>query len=141
MKQYQVFNHTADLGVEVYGETQADLFRQAALALFDLLLEGIDVQETASLEVRTLAIAGADSADLFVNFLREVLYLFNGEGLVLKDCRIGRVDDQDMTAEIRCNRFDPSRSKVKAEIKAVTYHQASVRKVKGTWVGRVIFDV
>jgi len=141
MRHYNIFDHTADLGVDVFGETQADLFRQAALALFDLLIEAFDVQASASPEVRGLAITGADSADLFVNFLREVLYLFNGDRLVLKDCRIGRVDETQLTAEIRCDRFDASRYRVRTEIKAVTYHQASVRKTENGWMGRVIFDV
>jgi len=36
---YRLFDHTADLGVEVFGKTRKDLFVNAAAALFDLLLD------------------------------------------------------------------------------------------------------
>jgi len=141
MKRYRVFDHTADLGVEVHGKTQADLFSRAALALSDLLVEEVDAQKTSSTETRTLVIDGADSTDLFVNFLREILYLFNGEGFVLTACRVGQIDDQELTAEISGDRYDARTHRVKTEIKAVTYHQAAVRKTTQGWLGSVIFDV
>ena len=85
MKNYRVFDHTADLGVEVYGKTPEALFDNAALALFDLMVDAAGIQST---QCRNMVIEGADRTDLFVNFLREILYLFNGEGFVLTACRI-----------------------------------------------------
>jgi SHS2 domain-containing protein len=141
VKNYRVFDHTADLGIEILGQTQADLFSHAAMALSDLLVEEVDARKTASTETRTLVIDGADSPDLFVNFLREILYLFNGEGLVLTSCRIAQIDAGRLTADIRCCRYDARKHRVKKEIKAVTYHQAAVVKTAKGWQGRVIFDV
>jgi SHS2 domain-containing protein len=141
VKNYRVFDHTADLGIEILGQTQADLFSHAAMALSDLLVEEVDARKTASTETRTLVIDGADSPDLFVNFLREILYLFNGEGLVLTVCRIAQIDAGRLTADIRCCRYDARKHRVKKEIKAVTYHQAAVVKTAQGWQGRVIFDV
>jgi SHS2 domain-containing protein len=138
MHHYKIFDHTADLGVEISGETQADLFSHAALALFDLL---VDARGMEAAEFREIAIDGADITDLFVNFLREILYLFNGEGFVLTSCRIGRIDDRRLTAKIRGGRYDARKHRVKTEIKAVTYHQAAVMKTAKGWEGRVVFDV
>jgi len=141
MKHYNIFNHTADLGVEVFGETLPDLFSHAALALADLLVEGMEALETAFPDTRAIVIEGSDIADLFVNFLREILYLFNGEGLILKTCRIVRIDDRSLVAELCGERYDPERHRVRMEIKAVTYHQAAVEKTVEGWEGRVVFDV
>ena len=138
MHHYKVFDHTADLGIEVSGKTQTDLFNHAALALFDLM---VDARGMAVSEFREIIIDGADITDLFVNFLREILYLFNGEGFVLTSCRIVRIDERRLTAEISGSRYDPLRHRVKTEIKAVTYHQASVRNMAEGWLGRVVFDV
>jgi len=135
---YKVFDHTADLGIDVSGKTQADLFSNAALALFEVMVDAAGIQTT---QYREMAIEGADRTDLFVNFLREILYLFNGEGLVLTACRIAQIDEGRLTAEIRCGRYDARKHRVKTEIKAVTYHQAVVRHAEGKWIGRVIFDV
>ena len=97
MHHYKVFDHTADLGVEISGKTKGDLFNHAALALFDLLMDapGMDASQC-----REITIEGADITDLFVNFLREILYLFNGEGFVLISCRIIWIDERRLTAEI-----------------------------------------
>ena len=64
MSNYKFFNHTADIGVEITGSTKKDLFVNAAEALFDVMIENK---------------TGADVSDLLINFLREILYLFNGE--------------------------------------------------------------
>jgi len=37
--------------------------------------------------------------------------------------------------------FEPARHVVKMEIKAVTYHQATVLKTDSGWQGRIICDV
>jgi SHS2 domain-containing protein len=37
--------------------------------------------------------------------------------------------------------FDPSRHKYNLEIKAITYHQVSVKEEGGKWEARVIFDI
>jgi SHS2 domain-containing protein len=135
---YRLFDHTADLGIDVFGETQADLFSHAALALFDLMVDATGLQTTQS---REMAIDGADRTDLFVNFLREILYLFNSEGLVLTVCRIMQIDAKRLTAEIHYGRYDARKHRVKTEIKAVTYHQAAVVQTARGWQGRVVFDV
>jgi len=135
---YRLFDHTADLGIDVFGETQADLFSHAALALFDLMVAAAGMQATQG---RNIVIEGADRTDLFVNFLREILYLFNGEGLVLTACRIVQIDAKRLTAEIHCGRYDARKHRVKTEIKAVTYHQAAVVQTARGWQGRVVFDV
>ena len=138
MKNYRVFDHTADLGIEVSGQTPEALFDHAALALFDLMVDAAGIPST---QCRNLVIEGSDRTDLFVNFLREILYLFNGDGCVLTACRVSSIDEGRLTAEIRCGRYDARKHRVKKEIKAVTYHQAAVRKTAQGWQGRVIFDV
>ena len=37
--KYRVFNHTADLGVEIYGKTVEELFVNAAFAIGDLMTD------------------------------------------------------------------------------------------------------
>jgi SHS2 domain-containing protein len=138
MHHYKVFDHTADLGIEVFGGTQAELFCHAALALSDLLVDARGMKTT---DVRNIAIEGDNITDLFINFLREILYLFNGKGFLLTSCRVERIDDRQLIVEIRGGRYDARKHRVKTEIKAVTYHQAAVRKTAEGWQGRVVFDV
>jgi SHS2 domain-containing protein len=136
---YRIFDHTADLGVEVTAATQEELYAGAAVALFDLLTDLATVRADTSREV---VIAGEDAAGLLVNFLRELLDAYNREGFLMKTCLVQEVDSRRIKALLRGERFDPVRHRIEKEIKAVTYHQASVEKTgDGGWVARVVFDV
>lgn len=138
MKRYRVFDHTADLGLEIYGRDEKELFSNAAFAIFDLTVHLHDVNVS---EVRSIAVSGSDREDLFVNYLREILYMLNGQGLLLKEFSIREIGSRHLVAEVRGEAFDPERHSIKTEIKAVTYHQVEVEKNKGGWKARVIFDV
>jgi len=135
---YRVFDHTADLGIEISGETLGDVYAGAALALSDLLTDISAVRES---EERTVAVEGEDEADLLVNFLREVLYAWNGEGFLAKTCAVREISHGRLTAVLRGEPHDPAQHLIRREIKAVTYHQASVRRTAEGWRGRVVFDV
>ena len=135
---YRVFDHTADLGVEVSAATVEELYAAAAFALFDLLT---DLSTVRAGITREIVVTGEDQADLLVNFLREVLYLWNGGGFLIKTCLVREITPQRLKALLRGERFDPSRHRIKQEIKAVTYHQASVCETDKGWVAKVVFDV
>ena len=79
---YRILDHTADIGVEVHGATLTDLFSQAAFALVDLLTDRTLL--TGATE-KVIRIEGSDMTDLWINYLREILYLFNGESFLLQD--------------------------------------------------------
>ena len=135
---YRIFDHTADLGVEITGASQEEIYAGAADALFDLLTDLSSVRES---EERKLTIEGEGPDDLLVNFLRELLYLWNGEGFLMKRCTILDTAHRRLTAVLRGERYDPARHRIRMEIKAATYHQASIRRTATGWIGRVVFDV
>ena len=39
MKNYETFNHTADIGIEINGQTRKELFANAVAAMFDLMVD------------------------------------------------------------------------------------------------------
>lgn len=135
---YRVFDHTADLGLEVHAASLEALYAEAAVALFDLLTDLSRVREGV---LREIVVIGEDPADLLINFLREILYLWNGEQWLVKTCRIREATPQRLDVRLRGETFDPLRHPVKQEIKAVTYHQATVSENKEGWVATVVFDV
>jgi SHS2 domain-containing protein len=135
---YRVFDHTADLGVEISAASVDETYATAAFALFDLLA---DLSTVRAGITREITVEGEDPADLLVNFLREALYLWNGEGFLIKTCSVREAAPQRLKALLRGERFDPVRHRIKQEIKAVTYHQASVCETEKGWVAKVVFDV
>lgn len=139
MKRYEFINHTADLGIKVKGESLRELFANAGYALFDIILEKIDkIKPKQSVDIN---IPGGEIEDIFVNWMRELLSKFNMEELGFKEFNIRKVDKSGLEATVRGEKIDPLTHSLKTEIKAVTYHGLEVRKNKGLWKVKVIFDV
>ena len=148
MQKYKKFNHTADIGCEIFGKTRKELFANGVAALFDLILDqkpdlgklsAVAVRE--ALEEKRIIIAGNDLEDLFINFLREALFLFNGTNWVITSCHLVEITRQRIVAQLSGESYNPKQHAVKTEIKAVTYHGLSIKNTKAGWKARVIFDV
>ncbi|MHB8138660.1 MAG: archease [Smithellaceae bacterium] len=139
MKFYKLIDHTADLGIEVTGRTKRELFTKAALSLVDIVVERKGTPSV--LKEKALAVEGSDPADLLINFLREILYLVNGEALIVEDCNIQECSNQRLVAKLRIEPYNKENYSMKTEVKAVTYHGLSVERIKNGWRAKVIFDV
>ncbi len=136
--KYTLIDHTADFGIHVFGADPVELFANAAFATFDTLTE-IDALE--SLETTNLRVTGDDWPDLMVNWLRELLYFWNGKELLVKQVHILALSENELSAKVELDPFDPDRHEIKIEIKAVTYHQIQVSRGLEGWEAKVIFDV
>ena len=138
MKFYHTFNHTADLGLAIRGASRELLFTNAAVAVFDMITDLACVEPR---ETRRIVAEGTSDEDLLINFLREVLYLYNGERWLLKDIRMTRFGETALEAEAQGEPHDDRKHEICKEIKAVTYHQAKVFRTPDGWEAKVIFDV
>ncbi len=138
MKKYQTFDHTADLGIRIFGRTFEEVMTNAAFALFDLLTDLDRVQETLSC---TIHVEAAEREELLVRWLSELLFLCETQGYLFKRFQFSHLDQGSLQALAHGEIFTPTRHEFKTEIKAVTYHQAALREIDGGWEGRVIFDI
>ncbi len=138
MHPYTLIDHTADLGIRVTAGSLERLFEEAADALFDLLLRSKRHQRT---ERRLLEVEGLDLEDLMVNWLRELLYFFNGQDKAAASISVARVEPTLVRAEVELYEIDFLRDEILREIKAVTYHRIQVERLNGDFVTQVIFDI
>lgn len=148
MPKYKLFNHTADIGCEIFGKTRKELFANGVTALFDLILDQkrdrgnfLAAALRTTGEEKSITINGNGLEDLLINFLREVLYLFNGKKWVTIDCRPVEITRELIVAQLYGESYNLKKHPVTMEIKAVTYHGLSVKKTAQGWKARVIFDV
>jgi SHS2 domain-containing protein len=140
MSNYKFFDHTADIGVEVTGRTRKELFVNAAEALFDVMIEN-KAGRVAAKQQKKITVEGTDAADLLINFLRELLYLFNGEKFITDCCEIIEFSNKNIQARLTGESFNSKKHLIKTEIKAVTYSGAKVERRNDGWKARIIFDV
>jgi SHS2 domain-containing protein len=138
MSPYRFLDHTADLRIEVEGGTLEELFREAAAALFDVIV-GLDSVEVR--EFREVRASGEDTKELLVDWLRELLYRFDGEGMVFSRFEITDFSGTGMRARCGGEPFDRRRHRIRHEIKAVTYHGLEIVERKGTLSVSVVFDI
>ncbi|UCF57312.1 MAG: archease [Deltaproteobacteria bacterium] len=135
---YTLLDHTADLGIKVRGTDLKDLFESTARALMHLMVRGETPSKTAPMKI---FVSGEDLADLMVRWLGEVLYLFEGENLVVTSIHIDSLSSSHLDAKLETVPFDPTTHEILSEIKAVTYHQIEVAEKGNRWEAKVIFDM
>ena len=95
----------------------------------------------AEREERTLSITGVDLADLWISYLRELLYMANGEGFLVRTVDVRRLSGKHLSLIVTGEPYDPARHEILTEIKAVTYHQAMILRTAAGWHGRFVVDV
>ncbi|MFH2013020.1 MAG: archease [Pseudomonadota bacterium] len=138
MKRYELIDHTADLGIEVYGRNLKELFQNAGYALFEIICDISNVTESIQKKVY---VDGEDLEQLMVVWLGELLYLHDTERLLFKRFDIEEIEERRMAATVYGEEFKEGHHNIKTEVKAVTYHQIQVRKEDDIWKARVIFDL
>lgn len=135
---YEIIDHTADTGIRVWALNPAELFTEAARAMFELITETGRLSFT---ETREIHIQGLDRTDLLVNWLRELLLLWSAEQHLVQSTRIITISESRLSAGVFVQPFDPEKHLIYTDIKAVTYHCAEAAPAEGGWEATVIFDV
>ena len=120
---FEVFDHTADVGVRAWGPDLPAAFAQAARGLFSLLVPLDAIRETAA---RALAVEAGDPESLLVTWLDELLFVFETEGLVFSRFDVALPTPTALTATAHGEPFDPRRHRGGVVVKAATYHQVAV---------------
>jgi SHS2 domain-containing protein len=138
MGTFEVFDHTADVGIVAHASTLPELFEAAAEGMFSLIVDGASVENRAWVE-RT--VEAADPEGLLVAWLSDLLTLQAAQGFVPKVFVVDDISGNRLRATVHGEPVDPDRHKFRLDVKAVTYHQLEVAPEDGGWRARVILDV
>ncbi len=138
MKRYEMIDHTADIGIRVFGKDIAEVFSNSAYAMFDILTDPEKVEKKESYNVQ---VSANNIEQLLVKWLDELLFRYETERVIFGEFVINEIDDTHINAMVIGEKIDRNRHEIKTEIKNVTYHQLQIRKTDGDWEAQVIFDV
>lgn len=137
---FELLEDTADLGFISCGENLSECFGNAARALSSSLVdpETVDVSVGYNFEIKA-----KDLEMLLHDFLSEILYIFETEDIIFKvfDVVICEGGEPTLSCRLFGESIDLKRHEIKTEIKAVTYHEISVRKEDNLWKAKVICDL
>ena len=135
---YEVFPHTADLGLRVKAPDLNLLFAEAGRGFFSIIVTNLaDVRPETRIEFK---IDGRDLVYLFADWLNELLFAFESRRLLLCEFDV-TVGDDGLRATGKGETVDESRHQLDHEIKAITYHGLNVRQVGDGWMAEVILDI
>ncbi len=137
MGTFQILDHTADVGILAEGETLGEVFVQAARGMFSVILRGGEVGEGQN---RSIALEAPDVEALLVEWLNELLYLFDRDGLVMSRFQIDDIGCTFIKAHCYGEIFDEVRHQIGTGVKSATYHMLKVRKNR-LWQARVFLDI
>ena len=136
-KDFEIVDHTADVGIIAYGTDISQAFANAARALFSLITELDDVEEILH---RDIELAAPDQESLLVEWLNELICLFDTDNIIFKRFDITRLNDTQLKARSYGEKVNSSKHKLKTGVKAATYHMLKVDKGDGCRV-QVLFDI
>jgi SHS2 domain-containing protein len=135
---FELFEHTADLGLRAEASTLEELLAEAARGLLAMLVA--NPSEVRLTHSKTLLISYEEPSYLLFDWLSEILFAFESDKLLLAKCEI-RLESGQLRATCRGEPMDESRHQMDHEVKAITYHGLVVAQTDNGWRAEVIVDI
>ncbi|MFH8108898.1 MAG: archease [Candidatus Aenigmatarchaeota archaeon] len=129
---------TADIAFEAYGKDLNELFENAALAMFEVMVNTKQIETKIE---RKVEVEGSDLESLMFNWLNYLLVFVDSENLAFSEFSV-KVDEKKFKLEAICKgeTIDKNKHEIRTHVKACTYHQLKIKKNK-VWKAKVILDI
>ncbi|AKB17060.1 MULTISPECIES: archease [unclassified Methanosarcina] len=141
-KKYEYLEHTADIKFLAYGNTLEEVFENAALAMFNVI---IDTGKVSGETARDVYLKSPDLESLLVDWLSELLYLFEVDEVVFWKFRVEEIRAEEGECSIKARasgeKYYPESHPFETEIKAVTYNQLELKKTAEGWKAQIVVDI
>src|SRR5688572_25412622 len=111
---YELFEHTADLGLRVRARDLDTLFAEAAVCLFSAIVEDVGTVRPDR-DVR-IELAGADREYLLFDWLRDLLFRFDADHMLFGRFAV-TVRDDGLSGTAWGEPLDPARHVLSHEVK------------------------
>jgi SHS2 domain-containing protein len=141
LNQFEFFDVTADVGFRAYGQDLNDAFGNAALAMFEVMTDTSQVKPKV---IREILVESEDEKALLYDWLSELLFIHDYEGLVFSQFTV-TIQQKDpetfnLSAVVWGEEFNQATHEVRDEVKAVTFHLMEIVKEENRCTLQVIVD-
>lgn len=134
---YEIIEHTADIGVAASGRTQAEAFAHMAEGVYSVIT---DPQRIGERERREITVEAPDESRLLERWIQELLFLTETEGLLFRRFDVS-IDGLRLHAKAYGEHLDRERHELRADIKGVTRHLTQVERNDHGYRVRVLLDI
>ena len=133
----------ADSAFEARGTTPSELFTAAAQAVIETMADPATVAPAVT---KTLTRHDRNLPELLFDWLADIVYLKDAEGLVFHDATCVVAEDRAagewrLTGTVTGEPVDPRRHDLRADVKAITKHRYEVRQGGDEWTATVVMDI
>ena len=133
---------TADIAFEATGRDLPELFRDAADATTNVMIDNIEAIQRR--QTRQIELSNDKLDMLLFDFLQELIFLKDAERLLLR-IREVQIEERDQIHFLKATAvgepLDTERHHQRADVKAVTLHDFFVEQTEGGWKARVLLDI
>ena len=133
---------TADIAFEATARDLPELFRDAADATTNVMIDNLEAIEPR--ETRQIDLSNDQLDMLLFDLLQELIYLKDTERLLLRIRKLQIELNHEkyfLKANAEGEPLDAERHRQRADVKAVTLHDFSVERTNGGWKARVLLDI
>lgn len=135
---HETFDHTADIGIRVWGGEFSEVFEEAAKALFEVIAEPQNISPREKLRINLSADSGEE---LFLKWLKELLFIFETRRFLLCEFKVINLSSTSLSAEASGEVLNNAKHSLSREVKAITLHQFKLAREKGRYLAEVILDI
>ena len=135
---YELFEHTADVGLRARAASLENLFAEAARRCSPSSWP--TSKQSSTRETIHLAVPAAPPDEMLRDWLAELLYTFEVRRLVLAQFDV-TIGTDGLKATARGEPIDPERHQLDMEVKAITWHGLKVVRDGDGWLAEVIVDI
>jgi SHS2 domain-containing protein len=133
---FEEIPHTADVKIRARARTLNGLFSETFLALMQVMYGN----DRHGGEIRKISIEASDPESMLCDFLSEVLFISEVDGMVFSESRIV-IKGSHLSAVLEGEKFDPVRHAGGTEVKGISYSGLSITRDANGYMLDILFDV
>lgn len=138
MNLYKISPHVADVRLNVRGKSYEQLFTVALEGMNRILNKDYEKYLNGQTIIKVISVTSYDVTSLLIDFLSEALTLSHIHKAIFHTIDRLEIHDTSLDAYV----LGAKVSRLDEDIKAVTYHEAKVRKnEKGQYETNIVFDI
>lgn len=128
----------ADIAFRAEGKTREELFENCGLALTEAMA---DLKKIGDRTKKRVVVEGKNDDELLYNFLSELVYVKDVEGLLFKKFKIS-FSQNKLEAECVGDALENiGRENLNNDVKAITLYKFGIKKENGKWKATVVADI
>ena len=136
-KNWELYSHTADMGIRGFGDTMAQAFEAAAIAMVAVNVDPEKIEQKRKIEITC---SEQDNELLFIAWLNNLIYEMATRKMLFSKFHV-TINNGELTGYAWGEKLDLKKHKPVVEIKGISYSDLKVTQEKEKWIAQCIVDI